>query len=76
MPSDDHLPGHIAIEPMRLFMARLSPAMLDRIASDCGLLEEADKVAAVVSFCLSHRVTVMDLCVRYPELASLTDPSS
>jgi len=75
MPSNDHLPAQSAMEPLRLFIARLAPAMLDRIVSDCGLTEEADKLAAVVSFCSSHRMTVMDLCVRYPELASLTDSS-
>jgi len=64
-------------ETMRLFLALIAPGTLDRIAHDCGLTEDtADKLAAVVSFCLAHRITIMDLCVRYPELASTTGPGS
>lgn len=55
---------------MKVFLARLEPAMLDQIANDCGLTEHADKLTAIVALCLSHDLTETDLRVRYPETAS------
>jgi hypothetical protein len=55
---------------IRIFFARLAPEILDRIAYDCGLTEQADKLAAIAAFCLSHGVTETDLRVRYPEIVS------
>ena len=53
---------------VRIFLARLAPGILDRIAYDCGLTEQADRLAAIAEFCLSHGITETDLRVRYPEI--------
>jgi hypothetical protein len=63
----NQLPQDDRTRAMRLFLARLAPGILDRIAYDCGLTEQADKLAAIAEFCLSHGITETDLRVRYPE---------
>ena len=64
----NRLPQGDRTRAMQIFLARLAPGILDRIAYDCGLTERADKLAAMTAFCLSHSVTETDLRVRYPEI--------
>jgi hypothetical protein len=64
----NQLPQDDRTRAMRIFLARLAPGLLDRIAYDCGLTEQDEKLAAIAAFCLSHGMTETDLRVRYPEI--------
>jgi hypothetical protein len=62
------LQRHETAIDLQTSLARLAPGILDRIASDCDLTGETDKLTAIVAFCVSHSITLLDLKVRYPEL--------
>ena len=59
----------IAAMRLREFFTCMAPAMLERIARDCGVVDTDDRTAALVAYSQRYGLGVIHWRVRYPELA-------
>ena len=53
---------------LREFFMCMAPALLERIARDCGVADADDRIAALVAYSQRYGLGVIHWHVRYPEL--------
>ena len=58
----------IAVMRLRELFTCMAPAMMERIARDCGVADADDRIDALIAYSQRYGLDVIHWHMRYPEL--------